>query len=248
MNIKNRAVKLVGLVILAPCVGLTQPAKAREWTSPFDGKTLDGWKQYVGTAPFTVEDGTIVGRSKAGSLSSYLCTEVVYEDFELEFEVKCDTGLNSGFQLRTRKITTDDVAPEKQKMVGRIFGPQVEIESSPGQAGYIYGQGMGGWLSAVPKQKKDESARSHSHYQNDKWNQFRVIAQGPRIRTFVNGHPVADLNHAESFQTHPKGFLGLQVHMVGRKQTPYKVAWRNIRIRELKTSASEPATGSEQSK
>lgn len=245
MNLKTLLVNVISLAVLVPCVTLAQQAKADEWKKPFNGKTLEGWKQHVGTAPFTVEDGTIVGRSKARSLSSYLCTEAVYGDFELEFEVKCDTGLNSGFQLRTRQITANDVAPEKQKMVGRVFGPQVEIESSPGQAGYIYGQGMGGWLSAVPKQK-DKAARSHTHYQNDKWNQFRVLAQGPRIQTFVNGHPVADLNDPESFRTHPKGFLGLQVHMVGRKQELYKVSWRNIRIRELTTP--KPETPSENSK
>ena len=111
MNIKKAVRNVIGLAVLVPCIGLAQQAKADEWKSPFNGKTLEGWKQYVGTAPFTVEEGTIVGRSKVGSLSSYLCTETVYGDFELEFEVKCDTGLNSGFQLRTRQITAEDVAP-----------------------------------------------------------------------------------------------------------------------------------------
>jgi hypothetical protein len=210
-----------------------------KWKSPFDGKTLAGWKQFVGTAPFTVEEGSIVGRTKVGSPSSYLCTETEYADFELEFEVKCDTGLNSGCQLRTRQIKADDVPADKQKMVGRIFGPQVEIESSPGQAGFLYGQGMGGWLSPEPK-GKNESAKSHSHFRNDEWNRIRVIAKGPRIQTFVNGNKVADLTHPQSYGTHPKGTIGLQVHMVGRKQGPFTVAWRNIRIHTLKTSAEEP--------
>jgi len=235
-NTKLVALAIV-IAILGPSICLAQEAEVGPWTSPFDGETLTGWKQYVGTAPFTVEEGTIVGRTVAGSRSSYLCTETEYDDFELEFEVKCDTGLNSGFQIRTRPLAADDLPPEGQSRVGYIFGPQVEIESSPGQAGYIYGQSLGGWLSAVP-QLRDEAARSHSHYKNDKWNHFRVIAKGPRIQTFVNGHAVADLTHAESYQSHSRGSIGLQVHMVGRNQGPYKVAWRNIRIRDLKTSVA----------
>jgi hypothetical protein len=227
------------ITILVPSICLAQEAEVGHWTSPFDGETLTGWNQFVDTAPFTVEDGAIVGRTVAGSRSSYLCSEAEYDDFELEFEVKCDTGLNSGFQIRTRPLTADDLPEEQQNRVGYIFGPQVEIESSPGQAGYIYGQSLGGWLSAVP-QLRVEAARSHSHYKNDQWNHFRVIAKGPRIQTFVNGHAVADLTHAESYQSHPKGSVGLQVHMVGRNQGPYKVAWRNIRIRELKASVVDP--------
>ncbi len=233
MNILKLVVLPTVLALLVPCTCSSQKLEVDEWESPFDGKTLTGWKQYVGTAPFTVEEGAIVGRTKIGSPSSYLCTETVYDDFELEFEVKCDTGLNSGFQLRTRPMTAEDLPPEKQKMVGRIFGPQVEVESSPGQAGFLYGQGMGGWLSPEPK-GKDEKARSHSHFKNDEWNQFRVIAQGPRIQTFVNGHKVANLTHPQSYATHPKGSIGLQVHMVGKNKGPFRVAWRNIRVRDLR--------------
>ena len=36
------------------------------------------------------------------------------------------------------------------------------------------------------------------------------------------------------YQTHPKGFIGLQVHGIKAGTGPYDVAWRNIRIRELK--------------
>ena len=155
MKNTNLVAPMILFVISLPGFCFAQTPDVGVWQSPFDGKTLTGWKQYVGTAPFTVEEGAIVGRTKVGSPSSYLCTETLYDDFELEFEVKCDTGLNSGFQLRTRQITSQDVPPGKQKMVGRVFGPQVEIESSPGQAGFLYGQGMGGWLSPEPKGKDE---------------------------------------------------------------------------------------------
>ena len=34
------------------------------------------------------------------------------------------------------------------------------------------------------------------------------------------------------FETHPEGFIGLQVHGVGNRG-PFKVAWRNIKIKSL---------------
>ena len=37
--------------------------------------------------------------------NTFLCTIREYADFELESEVKCDVGLNSGIQIRSRIAT-----------------------------------------------------------------------------------------------------------------------------------------------
>ena len=263
--------------------GSSPGAESAGWVSLFDGKTLDGWTQLNGTASYKVEDGAIVGRTAVGSPNSFLCSNKTFGDFELEFDVKVDTGLNSGVQIRSRQKTTADVAatakmgkagaakPKKAKAAGatdanaanakkakadaganpkkgkanapdnpkpsrndaegRVFGPQVEIEASPGQSGYIYGEATGlGWLSPEPG-SKDKAVKGHSYMKNDDWNHFRVIAQGPRIQTFINDHKVADLTNEEVYKTHPKGFIGLQVHTTPKS---FQAAWRNIRIRELK--------------
>ena len=55
---------------------------------------------------------------------------------------------------------------------------------------------------------------------------------GP-LQVWINGEPISDLVDEEKFQTHPKGFIGLQVHGIPRGAGPYEVAWRNLRIREL---------------
>jgi len=34
-------------------------------------------------------------------------------------------------------------------------------------------------------------------------------------------------------KSHPKGFIGLQVHGIRRGTGPYEVRWRKIRIKEL---------------
>ncbi len=233
-------VALVTIMCLAAgCAGLKGPSCCADagWVSIFDGETLAGWTQLNGTASYKVEDGTIVGRTTVGSPNSFLCSDKNYCDFELQFEVKCDTGLNSGVQIRSAQKEVENVDPnakaDKNNKEGRVFGPQVEIEGSPGQSGYVYGEATGlKWLSPEPG-SKDPLVKEHSHFKNDEWNHFRIIAKGPRIQTFINGQQIADLTHDEIYGTHPKGFLGLQVHGIKADAGPYKVAWRNIKIRKL---------------
>ena len=107
---------------------------------------------------------------------------------------------------------------------------KVEIESSPGQAGFIYGEATGlGWLSTGPQVPGLE----HSAMKNGEWNKFRIVAKGPRIQTWINGAQVGDLTHEGVYKTHPSGKIGLQVHGIKAGTGPFDVAWRNIRIRKL---------------
>lgn len=212
------------------------PAFAEDgWVSLFDGKTLDGWNRAaLGMAEYKVVDGTIYGKTVEGSGNTFLASAKEYGDFELEFEVKVHDALNSGVQIRSREKTEKDIPAGENKSggngIGRFHGPQVEIEASPGQSGYIYGEATKyGWLSAEPKDPKHE----HSYMKNGEWNKFRIVAKGPRIQTWINGHPVADLTHEEISTTHPRGRIGLQVHGIPAGTGPYDVAWKNIRIKEL---------------
>ena len=205
-------------------------ANAEEWKSLFDGKTLDGWVQKNGTATYEVKDGTIHGTTKEGSPNSFLCSKELYGDFELEFEVKVHDKLNSGVQIRSK---TKETASGKKKndKVGRVYGPQVEIEASSekgAEAGYVYGEATGrGWLTS------SDRLIPHKQMKDGEWNKFRVVAKGPRIQTWINGEQMEDLTDAEIYETHPKGFIGLQVHGVKKGTGPFDVAWRNIRIKVL---------------
>jgi hypothetical protein len=197
------------------------------WVALFDGRTLDGWVQRNGTARYRVEDGTMVGRTSESSPNSFLATEQTYGDFELEFEVKVDDALNSGVQIRSRtKERATGAGPDDQ--VGRVFGPQVEIEASPGLAGYVYGEATGrGWLT--PR----ERLVPHARFRNSQWNHYRIVARGPRIQTWLNGQPIEDLTDQAAYGTHPEGFIGLQVHGIEPGTGPYQVAWRGLRLRRI---------------
>jgi len=74
----------------------------------------------------------------------------------------------------------------------------------------------------------------HSKFKNGEWNHYRVVAKGPRIQTWLNGEQISDLTHEAIYKTHPKGFIGLQVHGTkGGAEKKWTVQWKNIRIREL---------------
>ena len=217
-------------LLTALCASLDSARAGGDWVALFDGRTLDGWIQRNGTASYRVADGAIVGRTRERSPNSFLTTEREYGDFELEFEVKVDDALNSGVQIRsrTRQRSTSAGADEQ---AGRMFGPQVEIGASPGLAGFLYGEATGrGWLTP------EERLMAHEHFRNGEWNRYRIIARGPRIRTWLNGQPIEDLTDEETYRSHPDGFIGLQVHSIEPGSGPYEVAWRRLRLRELPAS------------
>jgi hypothetical protein len=206
---------LVILLVASAGVLLAAEGKGEEgkWQSLFDGKGLDGWEQHGGKAVYRVEDGAIVGHSVPNTQNSFLCTKERFGDFELVFEVKVDNALNSGVQIRSNIKEND-----------RVWGPQVEIAASPDGAGYIYGEATGrGWLSQE-RTKQDA-------FKNSEWNQYRVLAKGANIKTWLNDQPIADLTDEESAR---EGLIGLQVHGVGKREEPLFVRWRNIKIRKLK--------------
>jgi hypothetical protein len=186
----------------------------------FDGATLAGWEQKNGTAEYRVADGCIVGTTKEGSPNSFLCTQKLYGEFELLFEVNVDPRLNSGCQIRSNSM------PEYQN--GRVHGYQVEIASGK-DSGLIYDEARRGrWLS---EKRGDEAATTA--FKDSAWNAFRVVCIGDTILTWVNGVPVSAVSDAMT----KTGFIGLQVHSF-QGSPPAEVRWRNLKLREL----SAPAT------
>ena len=188
-------------------------------------KNLDNWSVKSGFATYKIKDGYILGTTADGSGNTFLCTKKEYGNFDLRFEVKCHNRLNSGVQIRSKLKNPGG------KYGGRVNGPQIEIEASGNngaEAGYVYGEATGrGWLT--PK----ERLKPHKHFKDGEWNQYRVLAKGSRIQTWINGEMIEDLTDEEIYKTHPKGIIGLQVHGIGKNSGPFTVQWRNIKIKEL---------------
>jgi hypothetical protein len=198
----------------------TPGADHDSWIDLFDGVSLNGWIRRGGDAEYRVEDGCIVGRTKPNQPNTFLCTEREFGDFELEFEFKVARELNSGVQIRSHS------RPEFKN--GRVHGWQIEIDPSPrGWTAGLYDEGRRGWL-----QSPADDAPSKIAFIQDDWNRVRVVAQGTRIRTWLNEVPVVDFVDLAP-EADASGFIGLQVHGVGARVDPLEVRWRRLRLREL---------------
>lgn len=189
----------------------------------FDGKTLNGWKQLVGTAPYQVVDGMIVGTMTKGSPNSFLATEKEYGDFVLELDVKLEgENNNSGIQTRSHLNASGNGGK------GVVFGRQVEIDASDrAWTGGIYDEARRLWLYPL---ELNPSARSL--YKKEDFNHYKIECIGNETKTWVNGKPVAYV-----IDTLDKsGFIALQVHSIGNNSNleGKKVYFKNINIQTEK--------------
>ncbi len=228
------------------------------WVNLFNGTNLAGWEEHSGKAKYTVADGVLTGESVSGSGNSFLCTTQTFGNFELELEYQCDALLNSGVQIRSevfpdaRTLNVD--GKEIKLPPDRIHGYQCEIDMDVARgrmwSGGIYDEARRGWLwpadgeKGAPGRAFSEQGRKIS--KPGEWNQLRIVADGPSIKTWLNGVPRADITDSLT----PRGLIGLQVHGVGNdaNKVGLKVSFRNIRLREFQSdnntlTAQEKADG-----
>ncbi len=217
----------------------------------FDGQTLNGW--VVKCKPqdndkrgyWKVVDGAIMAHWPPGSPHNYiwLMTEKEFADFELCLKVQTfstSTG-NSGVQVRSRY---DDQAYY-------MDGPQVDINPpGPWRCGFIYDETRGAqiWLwpdVGRPANAKPEHAppgwkwfHADDPTTRDAWNYLRIVCQGLRIQTFVNGVPVADYMGQGRLddevhrlrQVGLTGHIALQIHPGGT----LRIRFRDIVLRPIR--------------
>ncbi len=200
------------------------------WLDAFDGESLSGWTVVGGDAAYRVEDTdagpAIVGRTRANTPNTFLVFDRPLGDFELLCEVKQHPELNSGIQIRS---AIDGGLADRR---GRLRGPQVELD--PSDRSYsvgIYGESLDtGWIFPL-----SDAPYARRAFKPGEWNRVRILAEGARVRTWINGIPAADI-FDESAR---RGHVALQVHGVGARKDPLEVMWRGIRVRELANSGGE---------
>jgi hypothetical protein len=226
---KNLFFGLLALLILS------STASGGDFVSLFDGETLEGWTPRGGTAEYRVEDGCVVGRTVEGSKNTFLSTNEDYADFELVLEVRCDPELNSGIQVRSHEYEEDTPQmskPERIREAGEIYGYQCEISSAASKcSGNFWDEGRRTrWLDDFSDNEAAQTALKEGE-----WNEYRILAEGDRIRSWVNGVPCADFED----DLDATGFIGLQVHSIRQGTGPFEVRWRNIKIRTLDPQDNE---------
>ena len=202
------------LLMILPFILFSCGSRDNDFKDLFNGKDLTGWKVINGSAPYTVEDGIIVGRCVMGTPNSFLCTEKKFGDFILTFEAKFGEG-NSGVMFRAQS------SPDY--MNGRVHGYQMEMDPSPrAWTGGIYDEARRKWLYPMEYNQEGKSA-----FKLGEWNEYRIEAIGNNLRTWVNGVQMADLiDDVDS-----EGFFGLQVHAIHDSSLiGEKTMFRNIKI------------------
>lgn len=220
-------------------IGTLHAAPADEWIDLFNGRNLEGWMVKCRPADrdknyWKVDQGAITAVVPKDSNHHYiwLLTEREFSEFELRLKIqtfKSTTG-NSGVQVRSRY---DDEA-------GWLDGPQVDIHPpGPWRSGFIYDETRGAqiWLSPItgpPSLATEKDAAQGWNWKHadeaDHWNDLRIICNGKKIVTIVNGVTVSDYDGTNRLddEAHRRrqvglhGHIGLQIHPGGTMRIRFK--------------------------
>lgn len=190
----------------------------------FDGKTLNGWEGDMKW--WRVENGLITGGSTTEKIphNFFLATEKSYQNFELRLQLKLTgdpkTGMiNSGVQIRSLRV------PNNTEMSG------YQVDAGDGWWGKLYDESR---RRKVVGESLDMAKVSAAVKVND-WNEYRVLAEGPRIRSWINGVPALDYTETEP-NIAQDGKIAVQIHAGGIAQVQVK----NVQITELPPTPDAP--------
>ena len=234
--------------LLVPTLTIVAADRSSEWTSLFDGHSLDGWTVKAVEADrdqvwWRVVDGVIEADSPERGKHNYvwLYSDREYSDFvlRLKFQAIHESPGNTGIQIRSRYDETDGP--------GWLNGPQIDINPpGPWRTGMIWDETRGNqrWIFPNLEQGKwvnegmaPAELKFHFAGEDPAWNNLVIAARGTRITARLNGVTVTDFDGAGILddETHRerkvgmKGHIALQIHI----NDQLKVRYKDIFIREL---------------
>ena len=209
------------LAILPFCL----QSQGQDKPSPlFDGKTLEGWDYDPNW--WWVEDGVITGGSKTKKVPKnfFISTKKSYQNFELKMAIRCSgtqgTGLiNSGIQVRSIRI------PGTAHVAG------YQVDCGKGWFGKIYDEHR---RNRVIANQVDAAALAKA-VDVFGWNEYRIRAEGTRIRVWINDVLATDFTE-ENPQVALDGVIAPQVHSGGIALVQFK----DVSIIELPPTPDAP--------
>jgi hypothetical protein len=169
----------------------------------FDGKSLAGWEG--DPKWWRVEDGALTGGSRTEKVphNYFLATQRSFQNFDLRLRLKLTgtpgTGMiNSGVQIRSIRV------PNNTEMAG------YQVDAGEGWWGKLYDESRRRRVIAEPV----DAAAVKAAVRKDDWNEYRIRAEGPRIRSWINGVPALDYTEAEP-RVAADGRIAVQIHSGG---------------------------------
>ncbi len=229
---------------LATPLHAAEPAVAEPaagWRMLFNDTDLEGWDG--DPAMWTVKNGVIHGETTpevvANGNTFLIARDLVLEDFELLLGFRCSATNNSGIQYRSRHITEGN---PKNPWVVRGYQHELRNEKTPPNvSGFIYDEGgkrgriclvgeQAEWTAEGKKVTGEliDAAAFEKLFRLDDWNNVRILAEGNRIRHYLNETLILDFTDDDAHALR-KGILALQLH-AGK---PMWVEFRDIKLREL---------------
>ncbi len=207
--------------------------------SLFDGKTLAGWEGDA--AWWRVEAGEIRGGSLTTKVPKnfFLATEKSYQNFDLRVKLRLTgTGfVNSGIQMRSVRVLNSS----------EMSGYQVDY--GKGWYGKIYDESRRNRVIAESK----DAAAVLAAIKEGEWNEYRILAEGNRIRSWINGVPALDYLETEP-NIAADGKIGIQIHSGGMAEvqakditieelpaTPGALTWDKVKPAEKKPESAKAA-------
>ena len=190
----------------------------------FDGRTLAGWEG--DPKWWRVQDGALTGGSLTEKVprNFFLATTRSYQNFEVTLKLKLtgvpNTGMiNSGVQIRSLRV------PNNTEMSG------YQVDAGDGWWGKMYDESRRNKVIAEAANLPAVNAA----VKKDDWNEFRIRAEGARIRSWINGVPALDYTEAEP-NIAQDGRIAIQIHSGGMALVQVK----DVRIEELPSTPGAP--------
>ncbi|QEG42771.1 hypothetical protein UC8_48130 [Roseimaritima ulvae] len=218
------------------------PAEPSQMVSIFNGEDLSGWDG--DPRLWSVKDGVIHGETTketpANGNTFLIWQDGGTKDFELRLSFRCTAANNSGIQYRSRHIT--DGKP-RNPWVMRGYQHEIRNENKlPNVAGFIYDEGgRRGRICLVGQKATWDADGKHVDdtplidaegfaklFRLNDWNDVVIIAEGNRIRHYMNGTLTLDFTDEHPELALREGKLALQLH-AGK---PMWVEFKDIRIQE----------------
>jgi hypothetical protein len=231
------------LFVLSACADknnvLSQQEKADNWQLLFDGKTLNGWRDYNGTeltGPWKVEDGCILAEGAGSDENGYIVTDKIYENFELSWDWKLSKAGNSGMLYH--------VVERPQYSVPYITGPEYQLLDDvnfpdPIEDWQKCGVDYAMHLPDFATMKVNPAGT---------WNTSKIVFDNGHVEHWMNGEKIIEFEawtddwfarknsgkwaNAPEYGLAHKGVICLQDH-------GYPAWFRNIKIKELPRKTKE---------
>lgn len=216
---------------------LTPQEVEEGWKLLFDGKTMNGWRDFMGkgiTATWEVNQGALSGQGLGSDSTGYIVTTDQYENFILSFDWKIAEGGNSGVLYHVLERPGYNVpyisGPEYQVIDDLGFPDELEEWQKVGADYAMY----------VPERKIVKKA--------GQWNSSKIVFDNGHVEHWLNGEKIIEFEawsddwfarkasgkweNAPEYGLARKGYICLQDH--GSR------SWfKNIKLKELPRKPKE---------